>query len=60
LTVTPRPWDGELPTGSDTPAELLKWILDDHGRAAWALVFTLIGVGTATAIVWVLGPAALT
>ena len=59
MTVTPRPWEGEPPAGSNTPVELLKWILDDHGRAAWTLVFTLVGVGAASALMWVLGPAAV-
>jgi hypothetical protein len=60
LTVTPQPWEGEPPTGgSTTPVELFKWILDDHGRAAWVLVYTLIGVAAGMALVWVLGPAAV-
>lgn len=63
MTVTPRPSQGEPSTDDSSPVELLKWILDDHGRAAWALVYALVIVGVmASAVagaVWMLGSTAV-
>jgi hypothetical protein len=57
MTVTPHTADGETP--SSTPVELLKWILGDNGRAAWALVFTTTILGSVLGGVWLLGPTAI-
>lgn len=59
MTATPHSSDGVPPTSGSPPVELLKWILDNNGRATWALAYTLVVVGGVLAGVWLLGPTAV-
>ena len=56
MTVTSHSTDREPPTPSSAAVELLKWVLDDNRRAAWALIYTLTVVGSVLAVIWLLGP----